>query len=1248
MVYIVDKTDKRDNKPNEIHRIANKGDVWHLVQRGQLVQHHFDLEASGLNKQFDQVYSYGDAIGDIAGNLIDWTELHVERPERNFPTVESLLVTRTDIDEVDKDGRNPHRIAMGKIADRFEHAGMMIQNLKGLREVEGHEFRTARKVGEQVYYKEYTEDILEYPIRGDDGEIHYDIRIHPDRNMYAYRVDEDPSSEYYENIENQYYVDDDGSKWRLVEPATVVSGYRIKWYDIQLLRYNMLRAGLHPSNSFFAFSQATLSDKQRRKNTAVDTYSIIAQTYLQDEGGEGGLEIGSTINRETGEVASSRKLELILGNNTRYKNNIRNVPEGIFMPHNRATYDHLRAHKSPAYDALASFAAYNYSRELKPDVVKEVELQSDEQYLRQFLPGLDLTDPHAPVYSIPVNDFPDEPRSVPMVFAGFDDMYGKMNQAIMIRADVDLRHDRFDGKTLKEMAIEHHQLPDSKLHESPFVKFMRKQGYGPDAIIRRESIRRWGGAIAIQDALNTRAMEHWDPSRVLDDNFTYLLADENDDIVDAIRESVGVLNWEWRQKSDPANPMMEEQWGMNGFGDLDFIEYQARSERYQREKEKSLPSMGREKSIVETIFEKSSEIYHYHTRIDKRLHELVLQPHPVEFVDPNDEDAVARAEASFNKLFKKVHKYLKDKNSPYVKIFDGYYEKGKNGQPTTRVKKMSADEACEFRWKMMHRFLKDDQLEKQKGAKNRGQSFKDGVFDYENTQHGRVLFANLSRDFRIVDSKNRELTIDYIKQQYAEHPALVFDKLETEEWKIQFYRLSSEPSITATLMQFADMGKLDELDALWQFRYEALERLYLNGAPSDKMLDVDDARWAGIMQLERSLARLEINAPADRKKELMRIFKTSAAAGQAEMFLNSDEGVRFLANYKRKLEEVKEAKPLTGEFAAAVNWDHEAGLAYDNHEFEVPVEDFVEIVVPDAHIRRPLQDVRMGPNSLIVNRLRKKERELVQKGAPVVIRGEQTGRQYAAGPVTVKQAPSETGSYARFMERAKRAYTDIAGVKFPRVDRRDVIVVQDLIPIADPGKATDWTHQTVKVPNEFFDGLVNPRLANFNDDEIFTSLVLPTDYCPQDFEADQPILFREMEAPMGSKVTGNESTDTGHAYQTTLRGVTQMKVGDLRDVKDEVARQCGYASSLDMWEKVRGAFLNREAPNPDNEDVTLLTFDPVSKDTWRFAPTDAARAVFTYGGELASPSKFRWMDQDLSADVQQPKKAKGPKRTPKP
>lgn len=1218
-----------EKQQNEIHRIANKGDVWHLVQRGQLVQQHFDLEASGLNKQFDQVYSYGDAIGDIAGNLIDWTEFHIQRPERNFPTVESLLVTRTDIDEIDKEeGRVPHRVGMARIADRFENAGMMIQNLKGLREVEGHEFRTARKVGEQIYYKEYTETILEYPMRGDDGEIHYDVRIHPERNMYAYRVDENPESDYYENVENNYYVDEDGSKWKLTEPSTIVSGYRIKWYDIQLLRYNMLRAGLHPSNSFFAFSQATLTNKQHRKNTAVDTYSVIAQTFLQDAGGEGGLQIGKTINRETGETASSRKLELILGNNTRYKNTIRNVPEGMFMPHNRAIYDHLRAHKSPAYDALASFAAYNYSRDLNPNVVKEVELQSDEQYLRQYLPGLDLTDTHAPVYSMPVNAFPDDPKSVPMIFAGFDDHYGKMNQAIMIRADIDLRHDRFDGKTLKEMAIEHHNLPDSKLHESPFVQFMRKQGYGPDAVIRRESIRRWGGTIPIQDALNTRAMEHWDPSRVLDDNFTYLLADENDDIVDAIRESVGVLNWEWRQHEEPANPMMEEQWGMNGFGDLDFVEYEARSERYQREKEKSLPSMGREKTIVETLFEKSTEIFNYHTRIDTRLHELVLQPHPIDFVDPDDIAERQRAEDNFFKLFKKVHKYFKDKNVPYIDMFKGYYQKGKDGKPTTKVRKLSMEEAQDFRWKMMKRFLADDQAEKMAGEKIRGQSFKDGVFDYENTQHGRVLFANLSRNFRVVDDKNRELSIEYIKQQFAEHPGLVFDKLESEEWKIQFYRLSSEPSITATLMQFADMGKLDDLDTIWQFRYEALERLYLNGAPSDKMLDVDDARWAGIMQLERSLARLEINAPADRKKELVRIFKNSNAAGQAEMFLNSDEGVRFLANYKRKLEAVKAEKPLTDEFAKAVNWDADAGMAYDNHEIEVPAEDYVEVVVPDTHIRRPLQDIRKGPNALVIHRLKKQDREKVQKGTPVVLRGEQTGRRYAVGPVKLETAPSETGSYARFMERAQRAYTDMAGVKFPRSDRRDVMIVQDVVPIADPGKGIDYTQQTVKVPNEYFDGLVSPRLAHFEDHEAFTALVLPTDYCPQEFEADQPILFREMNAPMGSKVTGAESADTGHSYNSTLRSVQQMKVGDLRHVDNELARRCGYASSLDMWEKVRGAFLNREAPNPDNEDITLLTFDQVDKDTWAYAPTDAARAVFTYDGEPASPSKFRWLEQN--------------------
>lgn len=107
------KLDQAAEQKVELKHIAKKQDVWHLVTKGILMQQHYDFEAFDLNLNFTQIASYGDAIGDIAGNLVSSEEYHVKRPDRYLPTIESLLVTKTQPDALDEDGRLAHPVAMG-------------------------------------------------------------------------------------------------------------------------------------------------------------------------------------------------------------------------------------------------------------------------------------------------------------------------------------------------------------------------------------------------------------------------------------------------------------------------------------------------------------------------------------------------------------------------------------------------------------------------------------------------------------------------------------------------------------------------------------------------------------------------------------------------------------------------------------------------------------------------------------------------------------------------------------------------------------------------------------------------------------------------------------------------------------------------------------------------------------------------------------------------------------------------------
>lgn len=1184
----------------EVKNIANKSEVWHLIQKGMLMQLHFDLETFGLDRDFAQISSYGDALGDIAGNFVNSEELQVKRPDRYLASPDALLVTRTHPEELDAPDRLPHRVAMGKIAARFESSANMIDRLNlPERDVA---FHTVRKAGEDKFEKGFKETVLEYPLKGENGETLNHVRYHPERGRIAYRFEDDPSSPYYENVENNYYIDDrDHTKWKFVEPRVLVSGYRIKWADINWLRANLVKAGYHPSNIFFTHSRATISNKQTPKNYAVDAYSVALNTHLFGPQGEERVKLGLKTDPKTGATVTTAALSKVMEANTRYRDDVRGVPEGVFMP-DGTVYDHRRAHRSPAYDAMASFALYNYNRALAPDVVRNAERQADEQELRSMLPGMDPAKPHPPLYALVHNDYPNAPIASPAVFMGFDDQLGQLRRAIMVRLDDDLRSFTYRGKKLTEMSAE------------DIAAMMKKEGGSPESVIRVEAVRRWPGVMKLEQAMNTGAGEKWDYEQVMD-NFQFLA--EHEELMQNIRAAVEINNWDLLQREEPANPMMEEQGVHNGFGDLDYIEAEANMDRRQKGKMRHLPHHGQSRTVVEMLYNKASDIYKYHNSMDELLHRLALQPHPVEWSDkPEDLE-------NFRDLLKRVKHRFEEKHCPYASLLhDSSIYDSVHG----RIKsKISLKAAREFRWKLMHRLLEDDE----KARNDKNSRFGEGLFSHEDSKRrdgkgNRIVFANLSRDFRVVDRAGHEMTVAYLKKNYGHDPHMVQTKLDSGEWHIEFYRLSSEPSITATLFQFADMGRLNEVPEVWRARYEALKRLYLNGPPNETP---DKMRWPGIPRIKRDLDKLEANMAADGKGGVSRVFST-VMSGQADIHAGEDESRRIIADYRAYIERIERESTLTARYSRAAQYDPVTGLPYDRIEHTIPADRCIIVDVPDAHLRRPLEDVRLSPYALIVPKLDEAQQQALADGKQVIFRGAQTGRLYYGGNAVQAKSPAENASFGDFYDRARRSYENESGVPFPASAERDVLVVQRLEPVAQSRRDVDPSAQAVRVPSLFFDALTCPRLAHF--DQQVTGLALPVDYILQKMTPGEAIQFREMTGPLAARLNYDTGPETGNIYESTLEGVRRVTMGALLEevssgkLKDEQAQRFGFPSAYDMWEKLNQIFLDQNIRDPQTEEVYLLNFAPVDGKSWAyFNPPEVPQAAITYDGNPVPPSAYR-------------------------
>ena len=1183
-------------------RIARKSDVWNLIQKGALIRLHLDKETTALERDFAQITAYGDAVGDVAGNFIDSMEMLVRRPDRYLQTPQAALVTRTPPDELDDETRVPHRIAMGKIAERIHFASKMIVDLDLPEKTV--KFRTIRRAGADLYEKYHNEDILEYPLKDDNGKTVYDVRYHPERHIVAYRFSDDPKSPYYENIQNNYYVDEtDGSKWKMVEPRICVRGYRIKWADLYWLRSNLVRAGYHSANIFFSHSKATISNKQQPKNFAIDTYSVVQAVNLFGPQGEDGLKIGKRIDSRTGLEVPTAKLEKVMEENTRTENKQRGIRQGVLMP-DGSRYNAASAHRSPAYDAMADFSIYNYCVDVAPQITKAMDLQADEQELRRHLSGIEPDKPYPPVFVLPRNSFPHAPTADVVAFLGFDDQLGQLRRVLMPRLDLDLRSYRYNNKKLNEMGAE------------DFVQMMKDQMRRPDPIIRFESVRRWQGSIKLFDETLPQATRNqWDIEQIID-SFQFLK--ENQAMLEKMRRAAEILNLETHKRVEPANPMMEEQATRGGFGDLDYLRAEAEEVKHTG-RGRPLTSRGAVPAFSEMIFEKARDIYNYHNSIDEILHRLALQPHPIDWCGEGDKEIVA----NFKDLVIRARRHFNKKNCNYGSIFKEFFDSEDHFISNDPAK------LREIRWKLMKRFLDDDEKERVKGDS----LYRQGLFDYKHTKNGRVLFANLSRDFRVVDYKGRELDTDYLKEQYGKHPHVVQKKFEKGEWRIQFYRLSSEPSITATLFQFADMGKLDEVSPVWRARYAALRNLYLNGSPNE---DPSQMRWQGIPAIEQSLKRIEVNAQLDSGEGLARNF-SQFAKGEADVFVRTDEGQRILARFHDWLGKIKEANKLSESQRLLLHFDPQSHVAYDRIQHEIPYENVVVLKVPDPHLRKPLTDIRFAPYSLVTGKLSDEQRRRIESGVPVVFQGEQTGRYYYGGPVSLRKVPkvpNVTTGFENYFEQARRAYEDDAGVKFPKDADINILLIQKPMPIANTRPAgVDANMQSIKVPQLYFDGLVSPRLAHFNEKHPLTGLIIPVNYSLQKLEEGKPIRFREMEAGMGAKLSAEEGRETGHIYESrNLQSVSRIKVSDLYDlvssgaVTDTQAQKYGFGSAFDMWEKVNEAFITHESPNPGAEEIYMLEFEPVNEKSWvYFNPPEAPEAAITYGGQPVPPSAYRWV-----------------------
>lgn len=1157
--------------PKRIHR---KRDRWHLVTQGKLMTLVLDLETLDLLPNVTLAQSYGDALGDISFNFMDSVHYKMRVPERYLVGPEAALVTGLDPFEAHSPDRPAFHEAMAKIAERIEYSAFRFHELGHPEKDVSFSIKRKGKGGMLNHGLMKSERVSLYPLLDDFGKVVYDVRWHPVLQKVAYRVDHDPSSAQHDKVYNNYYIDEaDGSQWRLVEPGVVFAGFRNIFFDIPVLQENQCFAGHHRKNVQWAALRTALTNKQRPRNVAVDCYTMYTHAHLFGPQGEGKYRTAQIVDPRTGQLAASMKQDLIFAMNRREGNRLRDVHPGLFLP-DGSVHQKPLAHRDPSYDCLATFALYGDMLDRAPVIVSSLEKQANEDALRGILSPTSVQDTHPPFYALAQNTYPQVPRAEPYMFLGFDDLIGRRGRAIFIRANADLSRILENGKSLKDMTAD------------DMAVMIEKHKDDVDPLIKILKIRKWRGVTPLESAIGTPGAHKWDFD-LMQSDFSWLAS--NRDVVGKIMDAVAIQNDARSMRPPFANPLPEEEIRYHATGELDYIE---------GHQEDMAALTGMPDSIADFIYNRAVDDFNFMINMDALMHAIAIQPQPVDFSD--DPWTLAH----YNDLCARRSKQLREKNPGMLKLLNGLTEKGKLDFKTH-------DDARLFRDRLRHQILLDDEALRQDARITFGHP---NMIHKSYGQRGKfILYNPLRNSYHVIDSRGRVLGIEWLERQ---DPQIVKAKFKKGEWSIRHWRMSSEPSVTFLLDQYADAGRLFELQEVFRERSQRRDANLVLGPPHE---DASVARY-GVKMRALHLERIVTNTAIG--SSFGSAYKPEGYTGAADAFAKGDVAPQRIVQLERYYTDRKARFTRNETDLLNSQYDPVNLAPMPHYDYEVPDDHHVVIDLPAAQVRAPLEDAAFMPYAVVIPKLSPGLVKHIDNGLPVLLREMETGRLYFTGPSHIAAMPEDSGRYARFYRQARKIWEELAGKTLPHDGH--VLVIEGVHEIAH-NAGLDMSQTGIKLPQDHFDQLTWPRGAHKS--VPLTGFILRRDYYIDMPVAGQPLLLHETRTPPVGLVDGQtaESVITGHGYTAMCRDVRSVSLESLYiqitsgEFSDEVAHSFGYASAWDAFEQINSVLMAQHVPHPMRELFLMVSVDPVKPESWFYNnPHDLPKAVLCRANEPLS------------------------------
>ena len=370
-----------------------------------------------------------------------------------------------------------------------------------------------------------------------------------------------------------------------------------------------------------------------------------------------------------------------------------------------------------------------------------------------------------------------------------------------------------------------------------------------------------------------------------------------------------------------------------------------------------------------------------------------------------------------------------------------------------------------------------------------------------------------------------------------------------------------------------DLGYGQHLGQEVQAQLDAFKVLRREGKPNHSG---NDSRWYTRQQAHRDLNKIRNNELMEDDLRALEEF----APGAADKFLNSHtDALSLLAEYEHDYLAKLPTEALSPSQKVRVNINPMDDYEIPQIEYEFAMNKAEILTVPDRYVEDPVLDPVTQRPLWILPLDENFNKKALNRGAPLVLKAENTGKTYHIAQAKLVERPERNGIYGDFYEAVQTRYADSA-MKLPP-NTKCVAVVGDGPYAVHHSRLPNEAAQSLKLEKQQFEGALAPQLASYRNK-------------PQGvFLHDDGLSLKEGSVRLQEK-EAKDGEMTGWEGETEITSVKLISLSDVEKMTDEEIKSFGFNTKEEAIDKLSTSFskMNKDPRDKSNK-LWAVKFDKI-------------------------------------------------------